>query len=125
MPVGINGDALTLACTGTVFADLARELSSWEHLANPHPSDSAHAQPAPSARTSSSDSCSYHVHVLPEGVVKVSQSVFKATRPAAVSMMIHCMAQLLPLILNSAIACFKALRAVLPLLDFSKIVTGT
>lgn len=108
-----------------MFADLARELSSWEHLANPHSSDSAHAEPAPSARTSSSDSCNYHVHVLPEGVVKVSQSVFKATRPAAVSMMIHCMAQLLPLILSSAIACFKALRAVLPLLDFSKIVTGT
>ena len=65
------------------------------------------------------------MHVLPEGAVKVSQSIFKATRPAAVAMMIHCMTQLLPMILCSSLACFKALRLVLPLLDLSKIITGT
>ena len=125
MLVSCDGCTLTAACAGTVFADLARELSSWERMANPPPSHSADAHSISSARGSSSDSSSYHVHVLPEGAVKVSQSIFKATRPAAVAMMIHCMTQLLPMILCSSLACFKALRLVLPLLDLSKIITGT
>jgi hypothetical protein len=104
-----------------VFTDLARELISWERFAQPV---STHVHLISPVCGSSSTSVKNHVHFLAEGPVKVSPSVFKVTRPAASAMMIHCMTQLLPCILKSTLACFKALRGLLPLLDFSELIIG-
>ncbi len=104
-----------------MFIDLAREVISWERFAQPV---SAHVHSISPVCGSSSTSMKNHVHFLAEGPVKVSPSVFKVTRPAASAMMIHCMTQLLPCMLKSTSACFKALRVLLPLLDLSKIIIG-
>ena len=112
-------DVVPLA--GTVFIDLVREVLSWERFAKPVSADVHSISPVCG---SSGTSMKNHVHFSAEGPVKVSPSVFKVTRPAASAMMIHCMTQLLPCILKSTLASFKALRALLPLLDLSKLMIG-
>ena len=102
---------LTARRTGTVFSNLAREVSSWEQLLNPVSND-----------VHSVSLKNQHVHFLREGAVRVSSSVFKATRPSASALIIHCMTQMLPCILKSTLACFKTLRLVLPLLDLGRLI---
>ncbi len=103
-----------------MFADLAREVSSWEKFAQLVSGDVY-----PTSRACGSNrTINHHIHFMTNGAVQVSQSVFNVTRPAALAMIIHCMTQLLPGILKSTLACFKTLRYVLPLLDLSKIIIG-
>jgi hypothetical protein len=96
---------------GTVFSNLAKEVSSWQQFANPVSND-----------VHSLSLRNQHVHFLREGAVRVSSSVFKATRASASALIIHCMTQMLPCILKSTLACFKTLRFVLPLLDLGRLI---
>lgn len=100
-----------------MFKDLSREVVTWEQFVDAVSIDEY-------SNSLASCGTNYHVHILNEGFVKISQSLFKATRPAALPLMIHSMTQLLPLILNNSVSCFKTLRSVLPFLDLSKVIIG-
>jgi hypothetical protein len=110
----------TVLRAGAVFTDLAREALSWEKFSKAVPVDDHSVSPACDASSMNN----YDVHLLPKCAVKVSRSVFKITRPAALAMIIHCMTQLLPCILKSTLACYRTLRCVFPLIDLCKLILG-